>query len=191
MITKLYWALKTLFYRFFLKGVGWNSYIGSIVFLLGGKNIIINNRVRIFPGLRMEAHNGGEIIIEEDVSIGQNVHITSSCLDLKIGKHTTILGNVFITNIDHEYREIGKHILKQPLLVKDTQIGENCFIGYGAAIQAGTVLGKQCIVGANAVVRGSFDDYSVIVGVPAKVVRRYCFETKTWRKVNSQGIFID
>lgn len=190
MIVKIYWVLKTVFYRFLLKNIGWNSYIGSIVFLLGGKNIIISNKVRIFPGLRMETHNGGKIIIEEDVSIGQNMHITSSCLDLKIGKHTTISGNVFITNIDHEYREIAKHILKQPMIVKNTQIGENCFIGYGAAIQAGTILGQQCIVGANSVVRGSFADYSVIVGAPAKVIKRYCFETGTWRKVNSQGAFI-
>lgn len=191
MITKLYWVLKTFIYRLFIKKIGWNSYIGSIVFLLGGKNIIIANRVRIFPGLRMEVHNKGKIIIEEDVSIGQNMHITSSGLELKIGKHTTVSGNVFITNIDHDYRELGKHILKQPMLVKNTQIGENCFIGYGASIQAGTILGKQCIVGANSVVRGNFPDYSVIVGAPAKVVKRYCIETNTWRKVNPKGTFID
>lgn len=188
---KLYWVLKTFFYRLFFKKIGWNSYIGSIVFLLGGKYIIIANKVRIFPGLRMEVHNKGKIIIEEDISIGQNIHITSSDLELRIGKHTTILGNVFITNIDHNYQEIGKHVLKQSMLVKHTEIGENCFIGYGAAIQAGTILGKQCIVGANSVVRGIFPDYSVIVGAPAKVIKRYCFETATWRKVNSEGSFVD
>ena len=52
-------------------------------------------------------------------------------------------------------------------------------------------MGKQCIVGANAVVRGHFKDYSVIVGVPAKVVKRYDIEKRIWRKTNSDGAFID
>ena len=33
--------------------------------------------------------------------------------------------------------------------------------------------------------------YSIAVGIPAKVIKRYCFETGTWRKVSSQGAFID
>lgn len=39
-------------------------------------------------------------------------------------------------------------------------------------------------MGANAVVRGHFPDYSVIVGVPAHVVKRYNPETKEWEKVD-------
>ena len=96
-----------------------------------------------------------------------------------------------ITNIDHEYQEIDKHILKQPHIIKETKIGENCFIGYGVVIQAGTILGKQCVVGSNAVVRGSFQDYSVIVGAPARVVKRYDIVQNIWRKTNSKGKFID
>ena len=53
----------------------------------------------------------------------------------------------------------------------------------GACIQAGTVLGKQCVVGANAVVRGTYPDYCVIVGVPARVIKKYNPETGKWEKV--------
>ena len=148
----------------------------------------ISRRVRIFPGLRIEVHNNGNIIFEEGVSIGQNFHITSAS-NLTIGKNTTISGNVFITNIDHEYKELNTHILDQPMLIKETKIGENCFIGFGAAIQAGTILGKHCIVGASSVVRGDFPDYTVIVGNPAKIVKRFNFESKTWDKTNPDGSF--
>lgn len=89
---------------------------------------------------------------------------------------------MFITNIDHEYRNVDKHIMDQPMSYKETIIGENCFIGFGASIQAGTVLGKQCIVGTNAVVRGTFPDYSVIAGILAKVVKHYDEETEEWTK---------
>lgn len=169
--------LKPLFKKY-----GDSCYMGAPVVISGKRNISIGNRVRIYPGLRMEAIDEGSIEIKDNVSIGQNFHCTSKG-KLVIGKKTTISGNTFITNIDHEYRNIGKHIMDQPTLVKNTYIGENCFIGYGVTIQAGTRLGKQCIVGANAVVRGEFPDYCVIAGVPAKIIRKYNFETKTWERV--------
>ena len=73
--------------------------------------------------------------------------------------------------------------MNQSLVSESTSIGRNSFIGYGSVIQAGTVLGKHCVVGANSVVRGHFPDYSVIVGSPARVIKRYNDETKTWLKV--------
>lgn len=193
IIYKLTWYLKTqILYRFFLRGISFNSYIGSFTFLYGSKNIKIGNRVRIFPNCRMECHDEAKININNDVSIGQNFHITSGGgLDLIIGSHTTISGNTFITNIDHEYREINRHILTQPHLCTKTEIGENCFIGYGCAIQAGTILGKQCIVGANSVVRGVFPDYCVIVGVPGRIIRRYNPNSTKWERTNPDGTFIE
>ncbi|CAD7811206.1 Putative acetyltransferase [Chryseobacterium aquaeductus] len=93
----------------------------------------------------------------------KNVNITTSGT-LIINKSTIVLANTFITDIDHHYQKIGIPILDQKIIVKKTEIGENCFIGMGVAIQTGTILGNQCIVGSNSVVRGVFPDYSVIVG---------------------------
>lgn len=182
-IRKLLWAARSIINMPFYKHYGINGYMGKPILIAGKKHISIGNRVRIQPGLRMETFKDGTIYIHDNVSIGQNFHCTSAG-KLIIGKDTTILGNTFITNIDHEYRTIGVHVMDQPMIVKDTFIGENCFIGYGAAIQAGTKLGKQCVVGTNAVVRGEYPDYSVIVGVPAKIVKRYNSETKEWEKVD-------
>ena len=138
----------------------------------------------------MEVHGiDSRIEIQDDVRIAQNVHITSGA-NLVIGKSTTILANSFITNIDHDYSEIGINILDQKMIVRETKIGENCFVGIGVAIQAGTILGKHCVVGTNAVVRGSFPDYSVIIGIPARIVKRYDLEKKEWRKTDSKGEFI-
>ncbi len=105
MLYKFIWMLRALFYKLFFKKIGLFTYIAKPIFLLGTRNISIGNKVRIFPGIRMEAHNGSDIIIEEDVAIGQNFHITSSKENLVISKGTTISGNVFITNIDHDYQE--------------------------------------------------------------------------------------
>lgn len=182
-VVKYFWAFRAIAYKICFKRIGRFSYIGKPIYLQGTRNVIIGNKVRIYPGVRIETHGKkGEIIIEDNVSIGQNFHVTSSESTLIIGKDSTVSGNVFITNIDHDYKQVGTHIMKQDFLIKETRIGENCFIGYGAAIQAGTILGKQCVIGANSVVRGEFPDYCVIVGAPAKVVKRYNPSNSTWER---------
>lgn len=190
MTIKILWMIRGILYKPFLGKYSLPSYIGKPIFISNFKRIFISKKVRIFPGARIEVIGKyASIVFENNISIGQNLHITSAS-NLIISKNTTILENVMITNIDHNYQEISKPILEQSLIIKETKIGENCFIGYGAVIQAGTILGKQCIVGANAVVRGTFPDYSVIVGIPAKIVKRYNGKTGIWEKTNANGDFI-
>lgn len=69
------------------------------------------------------------------------------------------------------------------MIPKKTVIGDGCYIGYGAVILAGTTLGKQCIVGANSVVRGDFPDYSVLAGAPARIVKKYNRDKAIWERI--------
>lgn len=179
----MYWFLRLQFRRPFFKYVGYKSYLGPEVSIIGSERIHIGNKVRIYPGSRLETHHGGEIFIDDGCSIGQNIHVVSDKQLLSIGKNTTISGNVFITNCNHNYTEIDKHIMDQGLIGKYTEIGENCFIGYGVAIQAGTTLGKQCVVGSNSVLSGHYPDYSVIVGIPGRVIKQYDEEKQEWINV--------
>lgn len=183
MFYKIKWFLSAIFLKFFLKKIYLPSYFSFPIFSLGLNKVSLGKKVRIFPGSRFEVHGDGYIEIGDNVGIGQNFHITSSG-KLIIGNGTVISANVFITNIDHSYEDIDLPILSQQNIINETVIGDNCFIGIGAAIQAGTKLGRHCIVGSNAVVRGDFPDYCVIVGAPAKVIKRYNFETKTWVRVD-------
>lgn len=180
---KILWFFRYLFYCFFFKKSGFPCYLGKPISIIGINRIKIGKKVRIYPHVRIEVHGRNSILdIGDNVGIAQNVHITCNG-NLVIGKNTTILANVFITNIDHDYKEIDVPILQQEHILRKTLIGENCFIGIGAAIQAGTVLGKQCIVGTNSVVRGIFPDYCVIAGNPAKVIKQFNFDTQKWEKV--------
>jgi acetyltransferase-like isoleucine patch superfamily enzyme len=190
MAFKIFWIIRGLIYMPFFGKYGFPSYIGKPIFIGNFKRIFIGKKVRIFPGSRMEViDDRSSIIFEDDISAGQNLHIISGG-NLIVKTKTTISSNVLITNVDHEYHEVDKHVLLQPHIIKDTIIGQNCFIGYGSVIQAGTILGKQCIVGSNAVVRGVFPDYSVIVGAPAKVVKRYNSHTQIWEKTDASGVFL-
>ncbi|MFM5038902.1 DapH/DapD/GlmU-related protein [Aeromonas veronii] len=185
---KIFWLVRTLFLKPFLGALGAYSYIGSTTYICGLSRIFIGRKVRIYPNARIESL-GGNIKIEHNTSIGQNLHLISSN-NVFIGQNTTISANVFISDVDHSYDAINVHIMEQPLIKSETIISENCFIGYGAVILPGSTLGKQCIVGANSVVRGHFPDYSVIVGSPAKVIKRYNVTTMRWQRTDSDGKFL-
>lgn len=180
---KYVWALRALIYKPFFKNIGGMTYMGKPCFIEGTKGIAIGNKTRIFPGIRMEAIGDGEISIGNNCAIEQNVHITSADSKLIIEDDVTVLANTYITNLDHDYEDVEVSILEQGYKTKNTIIGRGCFIGFGAAIQAGTVLGKHCIVGAHSVVKGTYPDYCVIVGAPGKVIKYFNEKTKKWECV--------
>ena len=179
---KYLWAARALLYKLKLGKVGNMSYIGKPCFIEGSRNIYIGKRVRIFPGIRMEAIGEGKIEIGNNVALEQNISIVSMDDDLILEEDVTIGPNVYISNCDHMYKEFNKSVMDQGYIKKRTMIKEGCFVGFGSIILAGTVLGKHCIVGSNSVVRGEFPDGCVIVGNPARIIKRYDANTNSWEK---------
>ena len=183
---------KFYFFNYSYCEFGKNYIIRKPLLIKGKKYIYIKNNVRIRDNSRIEAISKWgdykfipKIIIEEGVSIEQNLHLTCAN-EVIIGKETTISANVFITDIDHNYNQINKSVLYQGLDVKKTSIGEYSFIGIGVKIMAGVNIGKNCIIGANAVVTTDIPEYSVAVGIPAKVIKKYDFKEKRWKKVSEK-----
>ena len=131
-----------------------------------------------------------KIVFEDGVTIQQSLHLTCAN-QIKIGKNTAIGASVTITDIHHPYKDITIPIEQQDIEVGEVMIGENSKIYNNAVILSNTKLGKHTTVGANSVVSGIFPDYCVIVGAPAKIVKRYCFEQQKWRKTDNNGNFID
>lgn len=179
---KAAWAIRAIFYKIFFAEFGFPGYIGRPIFLMGTRKMHVGSKVRIFPGMRAEVHGSGSLHLDDNISIGQNFHVIAGN-DLRIGSGCLISGDVFITDIDHSYENPDKPVFDQPDAVKKTWIGDNCFLGIGVRIQAGTSLGNGCIVGANSVVRGTFPDHSVIAGIPARIIKRYNPDCGTWERV--------
>jgi acetyltransferase-like isoleucine patch superfamily enzyme len=158
--------------------------------------IELGEKVHIWPGARIEAvESYGKDRFQPLIRIGdrttfqQNCHLVAAA-ELHIGKDCTFSLDVLVTDNDHQFDVQGVNVLAQPLIVRRTRIGDYCFIGAGARIHAGTELGNHCVVGANAVVRGSFPDHCVIVGVPARIIKRRDPKTETWRKTDADGRFV-
>lgn len=172
-IKKIPWVLRALLNKMWFGKIGNLCYIGSPCFIAKKEALFLGNKVRIYPGLRVEIQDNGRIELGNNISIGQNFHIVSMKKVLKICDNVTISANVFISNCDHTFDSIPISTLEKPLISSDTYIANNCFIGYGAVILAGTYLGENCVVGANSVVRGIFPKNSVIAGNPAKILKKF------------------
>jgi acetyltransferase-like isoleucine patch superfamily enzyme len=147
--------------------------------------IEIGDGVLIRNGLRLEVVDPQNDVV---ISIGNNVNIEQNChiigrVKVIIGNNVTITGNCSIVDVSHpfedihEKKKIGDRIsnVEQPVI-----IGDGSFIGFGAHISPGVTLGKNCVVGAGSVVTKSMPDYSVVTGVPAKIIKRYSFEEDKW-----------
>lgn len=110
---------------------------------------------------------------------GYNNHITAVS-NVVIGDNVLTANNVYISDNLHGYDDISKPIMHQPVQFKRAVvIGDGCWIGENACI-IGAHVGKNCVIGANAVVTHDIPDYSVAVGVPAKVIRQFDPDLKKW-----------
>lgn len=112
------------------------------------------------------------------IEIGDNVGISGATIYARsrivIGSNTNIGGNVKI--LDNDFHPVDpKERLednKNAIGTLPVYIGENCFIGCNVLILKGSKIGNNCVVGAGAVVSGSFEDNCVIAGNPAKIIKR-------------------
>jgi acetyltransferase-like isoleucine patch superfamily enzyme len=86
---------------------------------------------------------------------------------ISIGDYTNIGPNVGIVSANHDLVDNDRHCVTNPI-----SIGRFCWMGMGAVILPGVVLGDFTIVGAGAIVTHSFSEgYCVIAGNPARVIR--------------------
>lgn len=159
--------------------------------IIGKKFINIGNASVIMPGARIEAvfSYAGEsfnprIEIGDNVNIEQNVHMTCAG-SVKIGNDVSILPDVLITDINHPYEDISVPPKSQRLEHKNVCIGAESIIGMGARILPGVEIGRHCCIGTNAVVTRNIPDYSVAVGCPAVVIKKYDPFIKRWIAINN------
>lgn len=71
----------------------------------------------------------------------------------------------------HGYKEIDKPIQEQPGVFRKVTIGENSWIGNGAIIMDD--LGVQNVIAAGSVVVSKTNDYEILAGNPAKVIKTF------------------
>ena len=110
---------------------------------------------------------------------GYNNHITA-IEEVVIEDDVLTANNVYISDNLHSFEDIHTPIMHQPLRRKGpVVIGRGAWLGENVCI-VGASVGRNSVVGANAVVTRDIPDYCVAVGSPARVIKRFDPATGAW-----------
>lgn len=166
-----------------------NLYIGMRIDINDIRCLSVGNNVRIGNDARfLMCHSYYGVEYNPSVSIGGGCSIGNrfSVLcgaPISIGRSTLIASDVLITSENHGINpEISKSYGTIPLEVKPVSIGDGVWIGEKASIMPGVTIGDRAIVAAGAVVTKSVLPYTMVGGVPAKILKIFNFETHTWER---------
>ncbi len=123
----------------------------------------------------------GDIFIGDFTRIGLGNTIIGP---VRIGNDVILAQNVIISALNHNFEDISVCIRKQGINVNEITIGNNVWIGANSSILAGVHIGKHVVVGAGSVVTKDIPAYSVVVGNPARIVKKYDNKERKWIRIN-------
>ncbi|QFZ22894.1 acyltransferase [Saccharothrix syringae] len=142
----------------------------------------IGRWVHIGDGNAIRCHEGSLRIGDKAVFGKDN---TVNCyLDVEIGAATLVADWVYICDFDHVTADVNLPIKDQGIVKSPVRIGPDCWLGTKVTVTRGTRIGRGCVLGAHAVVRGDVPDFKIAVGIPARVVkdRREDYEADAVRR---------
>ncbi|WP_217909564.1 acyltransferase [Desulfosediminicola flagellatus] len=162
------------------KSFGVNSLLGRHNLILNAQYISIGHRSSLGNGVTLTCYEAllnqaPNISIGDGVSIGEDAHITA-INEIVIGNDVLTGKKVLIT--DNAHGRSNRDDLEIPPMQRalvskgKVIISDNVWIGEKASIMPGVTIGEGAIVAANAVVTKDVPAYSVVAGIPAKVLRQ-------------------
>ena len=136
---------------------------------------------------RIEIFGDGVIEMGDRCQIGDNTHLVSSQL-VKIGNDCLFASKIFVSDTSHgSYGEDASSPLdlpnSRPLISDPVEIGDRVWLGENVVVLGGVTIGEGSIVGAGSVVTKSLPANCIAVGSPARPIKRFNFDSKTWEKI--------
>jgi len=164
-------------WRRLLTVAGWRWKTSGMVFFGRGLELQIGRHGRIDFGRFVWVGDGTKIRCHEGVvEIGDKTVFGQECTisayqRVRIGEQCVIADRAMFIDFDHGITEVGRPIRVQGIYKRDTVVGSNVWVGYGACVLRGVRVGDNSVIGTNAVVTNDVPANSVVGGVPAKVIR--------------------
>lgn len=185
--------LRTKMYRWILGSAGRNVVFGTNVVLRHphkihiGDNVVIddnclldakgtdNKGIRIGAGTFIGRNTilsckNGDIEIGENSNIGFNCEIFSASR-VTLGKNNLFAAYCYLIGGEHTFDRTDVSVLEQQRVSRGITVEDNVWLGAGVKVSDGVSIGRDCIIGTAAFVRQDIPEFSVAVGIPAKVIK--------------------
>ncbi len=162
-----------------------------------GKGSIVrwSTRLDVFPFNEFDLGSGS--VIEDfstinngvgNVLIGKNSMIGMGCViigPVVVGNNVMLAQNIVVSGLNHGYEDVDIPPSLQKVSCKQIIIADEVWIGANCVITAGVKLGKHCVIGAGSVVTKDIPAFTIAVGNPAKVIKKYNQQLGLWEKVSA------
>jgi len=132
----------------------------------------------------------GNVTVGNYVTIGKHSYVVSGtlCENVSIGRYCSIGSNVYIAELEHPIHylttspfSINDSYIKK-MYSKKTKLGNDVWVGANVFIRRGITISDGAVVGAGAVVLNDVPAYSIVAGVPARIIK-YRFNEETIKKL--------
>ena len=134
------------------------------------EGIRVGNGVFLGRGTILSCKDG-DIVLGDHVNIGFQSEIFSGS-SVRVGRHGLFAAYTYLVGGGHDFDRAGVPVLEQGRTSRGIVLGENVWLGTGSKVLDGVTIGRDVVVGANAVVTEDLPDGAVAVGIPARVLRR-------------------
>ena len=157
--------------------------------LLNPQNIFLGSNLWISK-TRLASPKGGKLIIGNHVAIGRFSQIYA-LQSIIIEDGVLMAENTFISDNTHTFTDITTPVRDQDIKpLGNVVIGSGTWIGRNVVVN-GCKIGRNCIIGAYTFLKKDIPDYCVVVGNPARIVKRYNPQSGQWEKTDKDGNFIN
>lgn len=142
-----------------------------------------------FEAMQLDEDIHKRIIFGNNIKINDFVHI-SAMQRVEIGDGCLLASHIYISDNSHGCYK-GTDCDSNPTIQPDrreyitspVKIGKNVWIGEGVIIMPGVQIGDGCVIGAHALVNKSIPPDTIVVGNPARPIKRFSKELKNWIKI--------
>ncbi len=187
------YLLRAKTYRWLLRDLGRGSLFGRDLVLRSPGSISIGHHVMIDDHGVLDAKgSGSRIVLGNQILLGRNTILSCNEAVIKMGdflsigpfcffaskSHIRIGSNVAIgsgTHLlagGHRFDDSDTPVIRQPRISKGIVVEDGAWIGSGVTILDGVTIGRHSMVGAGSVVSHDVPPWAVVLGNPARVIRK-------------------
>lgn len=166
------------------RGLPAGSYIAPSAQVLGwrqlriGRNSVVGERTWI--NVNHRSTNEKSMVIGNHCFIGRD-NFFSAAKKIELGDYVLTTQGCRFVSAAHVYSDPLQPYISTGTTTTDSIIvGANCFFGIGATVVGNVRIGHGSVIGAGAFVRESVPPFSLVVGNPARVIKRYDFRVQKW-----------